>query len=208
MDSFPPGFASYRKAFPELVIPPDEGDPNSNPEGEDENSDTTAEASAGSIDVDKPGMRPGSISADSADSTTDSLIFSPTDASGTPSSEGGISRRHKQNLTAPVMYKTVTADQRASFCSPAIQTKKNMVHNISPALSENSTPSHCNCKKSKCLKLYVTYFYAFVCYIPNKFYFYADIVNVLRHLDIAIIASVLIVITVPRLNRWAIGSID
>ena len=72
MDAFPPGFASYRKAFPELVIPTDPGD-----------SDTTAEASAGSTDV----------------------------------------------------------------------GKKNLPHNISPALSENSTPSHCNCKKSKCLKL-------------------------------------------------------
>lgn len=137
MDAFPPGFASYRKAFPELVIPTDPGD-----------SDTTAEASAGSADVGKQAVRPPSLSTDSSESSGSGESSSSSETGGTPMTRSGPGR-----LPAASAAKALSAEQRASFFSPAIPAKKNLPHNISPALSENSTPSHCNCKKSKCLKL-------------------------------------------------------
>lgn len=143
MDTFPPGFASYRKAFPELVIPMDPAAGQA-----DGSSDTTAEASASSLDMEKRHLRPGSLSTDSSDSCGEGMIVSPTDISSTP-----MTRQNCAGATSAHSAKVLSADQRASFFSPAIPTKKNLPHNISPALSENSTPSHCNCKKSKCLKL-------------------------------------------------------
>ena len=143
MDAFPPGFTSYRKAFPELVIPEPA------PSEIDGHSDTTAEASAGSTDAEKAAGRPGSLSTDSVESS-DSVVALAVEVNGTP-----LARQYPAVPGSALAAKAVSAEHRSSFFSPAISAKKNLPHNISPALSESSTPSHCNCKKSKCLKLYV-----------------------------------------------------
>lgn len=154
MDTFPPGFVSYRKAFPELMLP--QGDP-------DRNSDTTAEASAGSTEIERIIIRQGSLSTDGSDISGDSLVVSPIDSSGTP-----MTRVNAGLGPSTHSLKSRSVDHRTSFFSPAIHPKKNLPHNISPALSENSTPSHCNCKKSKCLKLYVCIL-LFLCKLTDCF---------------------------------------
>ena len=67
------------------------------------------------------------------------------DALGTPLTRGN-------SVPAYAPYK-LDGNPTASFFSPAIAGRSKGPSNMSPALSEMATPSHCNCKKSKCLKL-------------------------------------------------------
>jgi hypothetical protein len=85
-------------------------------------------------------------------------------STSTSSASGDQRPEHRTPLTRTNSIPGVqnrSNDPATSFFSPPnVPRVKASPSGMSPAMSENSTPSHCNCKRSKCLKLYCECFAA------------------------------------------------